>query len=71
MKIVEVVAPNPASWEAGAVDLEGAVFKPIGGKKVALHFGRHLEFVRNALLLDYAAEQLHVFNEGTHLVRHH
>ena len=28
VKIIVVVTPNPESWEAGAVDLQGVIFKP-------------------------------------------
>src|SRR5258708_7769526 len=71
VKIIVVVTSNTESREAGAEDIEGVIFKPIGRKKVALHFGGHLELARNALFLDHAADQLHAFNERSHLVGHH
>ena len=68
IKIIVIVTADPESGEAGAVDLQDVIFQPISWKKVSLHFGRHLELVCIALFVDHAADQLHVFNERSHLV---
>src|SRR5258705_11966206 len=70
-KVIVVVSTNPERWKAGAVDIQGFIFKPSGGKEGSLHFCSERDPPRPALLFNHVTDHLHVFNERSDLVAHH